>query len=220
MKHFASGCALLLRVLGYSLVTLLLSIASPVCASADTFTYNYTGFSFSVWFNSQCPPECNLTGSITFAQPLPSNLPWATPLLGVDVPLSYSFTDGVNTYTSANSTFELLYGSAACGSVPCVGTGPAENMTYWSFALVNTAGLQMISQAYPVCNIYGCGTAGYDSIIINTLYGANVQAGSDAPGSWSGPIETIQTPEPTGLVLFGIAVVGVVRRGLRPKRLS
>ena len=168
---------------------------------------------FSVWYDSQCPPECQLTGSMAFAQPLPSNLPWATSLLGVDVPLSYSFTDGVNTFSSANSSFELLYGSAPCGAVPCVGTGVAENITFWSFAIVNTAGLQLITQAYPVCNVYGCGSEGGDSIP-NTLYGVNVQAGSDAPGNWRGPVES---PEPSSLLLFGTILVGVLRRGIHRK---
>jgi hypothetical protein len=54
---------------------------------ADTFTYNYTGAPFSVWFNSSCPPQCNgVTGSITFAAPLPANLPWATSCLAWMLP--------------------------------------------------------------------------------------------------------------------------------------
>lgn len=127
---------------------------------------------------------------MTFAQPLPSNLPWTTPLLSVDTLLSFSFTDGVNTYTQSNSTFKQLYGSVVCGSTPCVSTGPDGAIVYWSLALLNNAGVQMLSEGYPVAGVYGNSIAGQDSILINTPYGINLQAGSSAPGAWTGPFES------------------------------
>src|SRR5271166_6516962 len=121
----------------YLMGSLLVIACSSKPAVANTFTYQYIGFPFSVWYDSGCPPECSLTGSMTFAQPLPSNLPWTTPLLSVDTLLAFSFTDGVNTYTQSNSTFKQLYGSVVCGSTPCVSTGPGGAIVYWSFALLN-----------------------------------------------------------------------------------
>jgi hypothetical protein len=216
MRRFACKCGLTGRLTQLSLLALSLAIGSPIPASADTFTYTYVGIPFGVWFDSECPPQCNLTGSMTFAQPLPSNLPWATRLLTVDPPLSYSFSDGLNTYTSANSSFESLY--PGYPSVPLVGTGSSENIIFWSFALVNSSGLQLITQAYPVCGIYGCGTSGFDSVIINTPYGTGLQAGASGPGTWSGPVENKSpTPEPSSLFLFGAGLVAVTGLGLSRK---
>ncbi len=186
--------------------SLLVIVGSTKPVMANTFTYLYTGFPFSVWFNSGCPPECSLTGSMTFAQPLPSNLPWTTPLLSVDTLLAYSFTDGLNSYTQSNSTFKELYGSTPCDSIPCVATGPGGAITYWSIALLNSAGLQLLSQGYPAQN----GEAGYDSIIINSQYGTNIQAGSSFYGAWTGPI--VNTPEPPSLFPLVMVLLAAAKR--------
>ena len=77
---------------------------------------------------------------------------------------------------------------------------------------MNTAGVQLISDAVSVCGVYGCGTSGGDSILINTPFGVNLQAGSDAPGTWSGPVEN--APEPSSLLLFGAGLLGFVLGGL------
>ena len=113
MKRFASKRRLTGRLAQLCLFALPLAICSPLSASPTTYTYTCTGFPFSVWSDSGCPPQCNLTGSITFAQPLPSNLTFATLLLKVDPPQSYSFSDGLNTYWLASRKCRLVVFIAA-----------------------------------------------------------------------------------------------------------
>jgi len=160
-----------------------------------------------VWFNSSCPPECGVTGSITLSNVLPSNLLWATPLLSVDTPLSYSFTDGLNTFTETNSTFSDQFGAAAGGSTPYIATGAGGDITAWSIAL-SSGNLELRLEALPVVNIYGPGLTGSDSTLISCCSaGVNIQAGSSGPGTWSGPIVNpspppTPAPEPPTLLLL------------------
>lgn len=184
-------------------------------ARADTYKYTYTGVSFSVWFDSGCPPECGLTGWIDLSEPLPDNLPWQTPVLSVDAILGYSFTDGLNTYDSANSSFTLIdSGLATCNSDPCVATNASGGIVSWYFAILNNDGVQLLSEAEYYCGMYGCNTTGHDSIIVNTPYGFELQASASAPGMWSGP-NTVVTPEPMSLLMLGpgaLCIVGKFRR--------
>ena len=188
-----------------------IAVLAPVSiAQADTITYSYSGAPFSVWFNSGCPPQCDVTGSITFSESLPANLPWATSL--PIQPLSYSFTDGLNLFSDTNSTFKDAYGDAPCGSTACVGTGANGSIAYWSFAFMNTNGLELVITGLPV----GGGLSGHDSTTINTAFGLNTQAGSSAPGAWSGPVSnpTAPVPEPSTLLLtcLGVTIAIFLRR--------
>ncbi len=180
---------------------------------ADTFTYNYTGFPFSVWFNSSCPSQCSVTGSMTFSAPLPANLPWATSLLSVDAPISYSFSDGLNTFTQLNSAFQDQFGAAFGGSTPEIATGAGGSITSWSIAL-SSGNLELILEAMPVVNIYGTSESGSDRTLINCCSaGVNIQAGSSAAGTWSGPVVT-PVPEPATLLLLSTGVITVL---LKPR---
>jgi hypothetical protein len=55
-------------------------------------------------------------------------------------------------------------------------------------------------------------SSGNDSIIINNTYGTNIQAGSSAPGRWSGPVETVVVPDPPSVLLFGTALGAILRK--------
>lgn len=213
LKRWCSGSVLLV----------LLALWSPGAAVANTYKYTYSGVPFSVWFDSGCPPECSLSGWIDLSQPLLDNLPWQTPVLSVDTILGYSFTDGLNTYDSANSSFTLIDpGLAPCNSDPCVATNAFGGIISWGFALVNTNGVQMLSEGLYYCGMSGCNTTGHDSIIVDTPYGFELQAGASAPGMWSGP-NTVTTPEPGTLLLTGITLLTLVvfcTRGTKMKRVS
>ncbi len=69
-------------------------------------TYLFTGIPFNTFestsngFNSLCPPICNLSASITLAQPLPPNL---TSFLLV-TPVAFSFNDGSGTSVTESNT--------------------------------------------------------------------------------------------------------------------
>jgi hypothetical protein len=85
---------------------------SPVIASANT-TYSFTGVRFNHFSNTNCPPTCNITGTITLAQPLPPNINLPVEQLASSIsnftPLSFSFTDGVTTATNQTCTTDNIF---------------------------------------------------------------------------------------------------------------
>jgi hypothetical protein len=113
-----------LRVIGALLVCSFFTIGLAPPASAETFVYTYTGNEFNQWYNgATCPPLCSISGYFTLSTPFvpftnaiegldagPGYSGTANPLTGV-VPLTYSFTDGLDTLTPLNSTASLFLGA-------------------------------------------------------------------------------------------------------------
>jgi hypothetical protein len=125
--------ALLLRVM-FVMSALVIGFAPQ--ASADV-TYTYTGNPFTVFGGSyQCPPICRVTGSFTVSTALPANtyvslFPALTPFPGgVVSPISFSFTDGLNTF-STNSIPPFNVGN-------WVATDAQGHITAWMLAFHNT----------------------------------------------------------------------------------
>jgi len=80
-----------------------IALLLPCIVKANT-TYTFTGVRFNQFSGTTCPPTCNITGSITLAQPLPPNINLPVGQLAGSTsnftPLSFSFTDGVTTATN------------------------------------------------------------------------------------------------------------------------
>ncbi len=91
----------------------------PVVAST---TYNFTGNPFTFFSGAvTCPPDCNISGFFTLAQPLGPNLS------NVSIsPLSYSANVGNTTFTSANTT---------SGGFASISTDASGNIIAWSITL-------------------------------------------------------------------------------------
>lgn len=91
-------------------------------ARADT-QYFYTSDDFNSWTNTACQPACHITGSLTLAMPLLTGLNFA------DVtPLTYSFTDGITTWTDVNAPNGIFEFS----------TDAIGNITFWIGSLAKT----------------------------------------------------------------------------------
>lgn len=68
------------------------------------FTYSFVGAPFTTFTGTSCPPVCRITGSFTLAQPLAPNLNQNIGGSGAFTPASFSFTDGVTTFTNLNTS--------------------------------------------------------------------------------------------------------------------
>jgi sugar lactone lactonase YvrE len=93
----------------------------PVAAST---TYNINGHPFTTFTGAAaCPPDCNIAGSFTQAQPLPPNLSNAT-----ITPTSFSFTVG---------TTNLNQGNVTSASFNGISTDASGYITSWGISLAN-----------------------------------------------------------------------------------
>ncbi|HEV2987281.1 MAG TPA: dockerin type I domain-containing protein, partial [Candidatus Angelobacter sp.] len=105
LMHIHFVAPVLVRATSRSLLFLLgfaLFITHPL-AGAGLTTYVYVGAQLNQFVGTSCPPTCHLTGSFTVAQPLPPNLVQDVGGSGAFTPLSFTFTDGVTTFTQVNS---------------------------------------------------------------------------------------------------------------------
>jgi hypothetical protein len=183
----------------------------PCLAVADT-TYTYTGMPFTE-FNVGVPQpgtdsctngvgECQLSGFFTVASPVPFNNGF--PVFDL-TPLSFSFTDGVNTITQ--STANAFNFSIA--------VGPSGSIQEWD--IIMSAGQQ---SGFGGGNLFlSIGHFFGEGFDIDSTDTTNVGgATSHVAGTWitSSPEAT---PEPSTLFLLGTGLLGlaeVIRRN-RPR---
>jgi hypothetical protein len=79
------------------MIFLVLSMGFVPTAMASV-TYSYVGNAYNQSGGTfTCPPVCHISGSFTVAAPL-------TPMRIIISPLSFSFTDGLTTFTPSNVT--------------------------------------------------------------------------------------------------------------------
>jgi YVTN family beta-propeller protein len=137
-------------------------------ASAQV-TYTYTGKPFqNLSGGFTCPPECNITGSFTLAEPLAPNLSSY-----VASPTSYSFTDGFVTITNVNgppySQIQVSTDSAGAISGWDVGLQTGQDTGANGIVSLNPAGNFGNDYAYGNCGSEFCA----------------ILASNSTPGSWS-----------------------------------
>jgi len=174
-------------------------LALPSMASS-VYTYTYTGNLFESATSPYNTTTDSVSGDFTLSSPLGDNL--------VDAPItasvtSYSFTDGVQTFSSASSpaaeeTFDVS--TSATGAITAwtvsLSTGPPDSNSVSTFTSEDEGQLD----------------EGFDG------YGFNL---GDA-GTWA---ETISSgggspvPEPGNVALIGVGLVGIglVRRKLQQR---
>jgi hypothetical protein len=165
--------------------------------SANAATYEYTGNLFTD-ATSPYTTSDSISGSMSFAEPLADNLPALTDV----TPSSWSFSDGVQTLTQANT-------AASPAPTFQVETDSSGDIVDWQVIL--TARSCLTSGGY--CFV-STNTTSDDGQILLTPSTATSGIVNANPGTWS---TVTATPLPAALPLIagGVAVIGLF--GLRKK---
>jgi hypothetical protein len=192
-----------------ALILFLFVVGLSPGARADT-QYSYTGDDFTSWTNTACLPACRITGSLILETPLLTGLNFA------DVtPLSYSFTDGITTWTDIN----------APGGIFEFSTDATGNISFWVASLAKTqdpsqcdpgsADLRFLQFESTSTFAFNSATAicSTDTAVIRELY----EAENQSSGTWSVSTGGTPIPEPGTVLLLGAgltALLGLRRRNL------
>jgi hypothetical protein len=159
----------------------------PALAKADeitTYTYN------------NGPAPANLSGSFTTSVPLTPGTVGGPELIntGFTNVLSWNFTDGVDTWTPANSTFD---GGAF--------VNPDGTFLDWNFTLVTAGGPAAFSQT-----AFGA-FYNQDVTPLGDSFLANFNLFNKPMGSFTvTDVDTVATPEPGALILLAAGLGALV----------
>ena len=183
---------------------LAICLMSPVVLATPSFAdfvYTYTGNSFTEWVNGMDLAATNVSGSLTYASVLPPS-----PTLTQQTPLAWSFTDGVFTWTQANSTCAALFSTDASGNILewQIGFqyGPYSELDLYNSLITDkTSGLvidrTMIGQAAQELATY--------ALVLNN------------PGTWTAGASS-PVPVPPSVLLLASGLIGMVAVRRRLKR--
>jgi hypothetical protein len=172
----------------------LLSFSATVNAAVTTYTY--TGSSFT---SATSPYTTNdsVTGSITLANALASNLTNFTTV----VPTSFSFSAGVSTLTNATPNV---------GSLFAFKTDAFGDISQWQIAIFTGSVFQFSIGTTNAPSLF----TPTDQIIVN---GGNTAFGQiqNSPGTWA--VTSVPEPESYAMFLAGLGLMGgIARRRQQP----
>jgi hypothetical protein len=167
------------------LILTLPAMASPV-------TYTYSGNDFEVVTGPYSTSD-SISGFFSVASALPDNLAFTPD----DVTLtSYSFTDGVQTFSSISPPTNVFFE---------IGTDASGNINKWDITLGSSSPDNSLSTF----------SLGSDS----GQNGGSLGEELGSPGTWTMSGSTSSVPEPQNVALLGVglAAIGVFRQRLRRK---
>jgi hypothetical protein len=154
---------------------------------ATPITYSYTGNSFTDVSGPYTTSDM-VTGFVTFASPLKANMP-----LTAETPSAFSFSDGVQTITSATAT----------SSDFIFATGPTGGIIQWLVEAETLGGVRVIESGDE-----GPGTS-EDIGLMEVGRGFNV----GEPGVWAGAGASVPDSGSTILLLLpSVTALGVAGR--------
>jgi hypothetical protein len=182
-------------------VAVLATVLLPLPLLAQTYNYTYTGNDFTVLTGSPSPFTTSdyLTFTFTFSSPLPDN--WDGNGFYFGLPLSWSVSDGVQTYNGNGSTVDSDPVDNAFFSVDINGSG---QIVQWYTG--SSFGGSFIQSTY---DVYASGQASGEDQAQEPGFGDAFQYGTP-PGHWVESVSSV--PEGSSfplLLLSGCCLIGV-----------
>lgn len=172
----------------------LFSFSATVNAASTTYTY--TGNNFNSVKGPYTTSD-SVSGSITLADALASNLAGFTTVS----PTSFSFSDGINTVTNT---------TANVGSLFAFKTDALGNIFQWQVSVYTGSVF-----TFSIATVNAPGLYGLDDHVFvnsgNTAYGQIL----NNPGTWT--VATVPEPETYAMILAGLGLMGAVARRRKNK---
>src|SRR5262245_55808483 len=152
-----------------------LSALGAANANADVI-YSYLGKDFTN-FTGPYTTSDHVTLTFTLASALGDNLPLSTV-----VPLTFTITDGVNTFTNTSQIQSFALSTTSVGSIDT-----------WQIEVdANTCCTSISTKSLPPFDF----TSQFDQGVFTDTSGFNTRGISVAPGAWTGPTEISGVPGP------------------------
>ncbi|HEY1471916.1 MAG TPA: hypothetical protein VGF61_22950 [Candidatus Acidoferrum sp.] len=164
-------------------LALAVGLLTAASVQAVPTTYSYTGRPFTSVSGPYTTSDF-VSGTVTFASPLGDNFPF-----GSVSPTAFSFSDGTQTITNAGAS--VLASS--------FGTGPAGQITRWTFVIQTQFGGGITTSNPPL------GVSGDQG---RNLFGGGNASNNGTPGSWTSPSSTPTTNPATNVASFSATLNG------------